>query len=193
MRDYFKRIKLNALISAIATLVLGIALLFWPATALTLLCRVIAIGLIIIGLSNMFTYVGARKTASSPYSGIIGIIALLIGIWMYTNPESVVSIIPIIIGVIMLFHGLRDIQYAFETRRNEGSFFGSILAGIISCILGLLCISHAFGVVAFTLQIIGIFLIYDGISDLIVIYRTSKSLKDLQQNRDAVDGNFKEL
>ncbi len=192
MSKWIKSLKLNAMVSAIATCALGIALLVWPGNALALLCRVIAIGLIILGLGNMFSYVGNRSAAGT-YNGISGVIGLLIGIWLFTNPGSVVSIIPIVIGVIVLFHGVRDLRYAAEIRQHNGGALSSFVAGVISCILGLVCIFFAFNVVSFAMQIIGIILLYDGISDLLVIYRAGKAVRDHRSREGAIDGDFREL
>ena len=56
------------------------------------------------------------------------------------------------------------------------------MIGIISAILGLVCIFGAFGVLKLVTRVIGVMIIADAIGDMILVRRTN------QASRDIVDG-----
>ena len=68
-----------------------------------------------------------------------------------------------------------------------------MLLGLISFILGILCIVKAFGVASFAMKFIGIALIYDGISDLWIASRVIKTAKRMKQEESALDVEYKEV
>ena len=129
-----------------------------------------------------------------PFAGVLGLIVLLIGIWIFLRPESIVSLIPIVIGVILCVHGIQDLKLAVETKRNGyGKWWSMLIIAAVSLVFGVLCIVNAFGMVMLALQFIGIALIYDGISDLWVANRAVHAAKMMKQEAEAVDVDYKEI
>ena len=49
---------------------------------------------------------------------------------------------------------------------------------ILNIVLGILCICYAFGLVKLGMILIGIMLIYDGISDMFIIHKVNKASKE---------------
>ena len=75
-------------------------LLVWPAETIDVFCKILAVGLIIMGGVDIASHFMNRSI--HPFAGALGLIVLLIGIWIFLRPESIVSLIPIVIGVIPL-------------------------------------------------------------------------------------------
>ncbi len=192
MKETLKRVKADVILSAVLCLALGIVLIVWSEETIRLLCRALAVGLVIIGVVNIISYF--RDRSLHVFSGILGLIVLLTGAWIFMKPESVVSLIPIVIGAILAVHGLQDLKLAIETKRNSYEKWWSILLmGIVSLVLGVLCIVHAFGVVALALKFIGIALIYDGLSDLWIVSRAAKAAKNKRLEEEALEAEYKEV
>ena len=144
------------------------------------------------GAAELVSYFWNKITYS--LSGILGLVVLLIGIWIFVKPQSVLSLIPIVIGVILAVHGVQDLKVAFDTKRNGYTkWWSMLLMAIISLALGIICIVNAFGMVTLTMQIIGIALVYDGISDIWIVYKASKVAKEMKEERDALDVEYKEV
>ena len=149
-------------------------------------------GLMVIGVMNLINYFANRST--HPFAGILGVIVLIVGVWVFVKPESIVSIVPIVIGVILCVHGIQDIKLALETKENGyGKWWSMLIIAAISLVFGVVCIINAFGVVTVALQIIGVGLIYDGISDLWVASRAIRAAKAMKQEADALDVEYKEV
>ena len=97
MKETLKRIKADIIVSALLCIALGIVLLVWPAETIDVFCKILAVGLIIMGGVDIASYFMNRSI--HPFAGALGLIVLLIGIWIFLRPESIVSLIPIVIGV----------------------------------------------------------------------------------------------
>jgi|UniRef100_UPI003FF1555C conserved hypothetical protein len=192
MREIMKKFRADMMLSALFSIVMGVILVAWPETTLDIICKAIAIILIVMGAAELVSYFWNKITYS--LSGILGLVVLLIGIWIFVKPQSVLSLIPIVIGVILAVHGVQDLKVAFDTKRNGYTkWWSMLLMAIISLALGIICIVNAFGMVTLTMQIIGIALVYDGISDIWIVYKASKVAKEMKEERDALDVEYKEV
>ncbi len=192
MREIMKKFRADMMLSALFSIVMGVILVAWPETTLDIICKAIAIILIVMGAAELVSYFWNKITYS--LSGILGLVVLLIGIWIFVKPQSVLSLIPIVIGVILAVHGVQDLKVAFDTKRNGyAKWWSMLLMAIISLALGIICIVNAFGMVTLTMQIIGIALVYDGISDIWIVYKASKVAKEMKEERDALDVEYKEV
>lgn len=192
MREIMKKFRADMMLSALFSIVMGVILVAWPETTLDIICKAIAIILIVMGAAELVSYFWNKITYS--LSGILGLVVLLIGIWIFVKPQSVLSLIPIVIGVILAVHGVQDLKVAFDTKRNGYTkWWSMLLMAIISLALGIICIVKAFGVVTLTMQIIGIALVYDGISDIWIVYKASKVAKEMKEEQEALDVDYKEV
>lgn len=192
MKETLKRVKADVTLSAILCVTLGVVLIFWSEETINVICKAIAIGLMIIGVVNLTGFFVSRFKQT--FTGILGAIVLLIGFWIFLRPDAVVSLVPIVIGVILVVHGIKDISLAVEIKRNKYKKWWSVLImAVISLALGVLCIVYAFGLVKMAMKIIGAALIYDGLSDLWIVSRAAKAAKNAKQLADALDVEYKEL
>lgn len=192
MKEALKRIKADVILSALLCIALGVVLIVWSAETIKIMCWALAAGLVIIGVINIISYF--RDKRMHMFSGVLGLIVLLIGIWLFMRPDSVVSLIPIVIGVILAVHGIQDVKLAIETKCNGYEKWWSILLmGIVSLVLGVLCVVYAFGLVTLALKFIGVALIYDGLSDLWIVSRASKAAKQKKLEEEALEAEYKEV
>ena len=192
MNEIWKRIKPDVILSALVCAVIGVVLLLWPAETIDVFCRILAAGLIVMGGVNIVSYLSNRSM--HPFAGVVGLIVVLVGIWIFIRPESIVSLVPIVIGVILCAHGISDLQIALETKANGYERWWSILVvAAVAIGFGILCIVNAFGMVKLALQFIGIALIYDGISALWIVSRAVQSARERKREEDVLDVEYKEV
>lgn len=192
MKEHLKQIKIDMIIIALLCTALGIVLFVWPAETIDIICKVLAAGIIVIGMVEVVDYFVNRRL--HPFSAILGTIVLLVGIWIFLKPDKLVSLIPIVIGVILLVHGIQDLQLALETKNNGyQKWWVMLIVAVISLILGVICVIHAFGVVKLTFKIIGIALIYDGITDLWVAIKAFWAQKMKEKEEKALEVEYREV
>lgn len=191
MKETFKRIKADMILSAVLCAVMGIVIFVWPDKTIDVLCKILAVGLILIGVVNLISYFTNRSI--HPFAGPLGLIILLVGFWIFMKPESIVSLVPIVIGVLLVIHGVQDIKVAIESKDNGYERWWSMLiVGSVSLIFGVICIVNAFGLVKLALRFVGIALIYDGASDLWVVWKAVRMAKAAKEEADALDIEYKE-
>ena len=192
MKDVLKKIKMDVIVSAVLCMLLGVVLIIWSAETVSIICMVLAGGLVVMGVVNLIGFF--TNHGWNTFSGMLGLILVLVGIWLYMRPEYIAMIIPIVIGVILAVHGLGDIKLGFETKANGyDKWWSVLLLGVISFALGIICIVNAFGVVSLAMKFIGAALIYDGVSDLWIVSRAAKAARHLKQEADALDVEYKEV
>jgi len=61
MKDFFKRVKADAIMSAVLCIALGVVLIVWPGETINIVCKVLAAGLIILGGVELFSYITNRN------------------------------------------------------------------------------------------------------------------------------------
>lgn len=185
MREFFKRLRIAAYVTAFLTIALGAVLVAWPLEVTGLICRVLGALLVVMGAVYIFGYFVEGR-------GIIaitgGLLFLLLGVWIFITPESIATLVPIVIGVVLLVHSLRDFQMASEAKQNGSEQWMLLfLLALLNCVFGVVCICDSFGVISVAVRILGIALIYDGISNMVIVYHTVKAVKYAAQKIEPID------
>ena len=139
MKETLKRIKADVILSALLCVALGVVLIIWSDETISAICMLLAFGLIVMGVVNLVGYFTNHRLTS--FNGMLGLILVLVGIWLFARPEYIAMIIPIVIGVMLAVHGISDIKMAFETKANGyEKWWSPMILGIISLALGIICI-----------------------------------------------------
>lgn len=191
MKEFMKQIRMDLITSSIICIIFGIVLIARPIETVSLFCRVLAIIMIVVGGMFMFSYF--LNWMSSGLSAAMGLIVLLIGAWIFINPGIIETLIPVVIGVILLCHGIQDVRMSWQMKEyGQDSWKFSMVLAVISVIFGVLCIIDAFMVVKAAMILLGLALIYNGVSNLLITTRTTKAEKEYRNKMDPVDVEFKD-
>lgn len=176
-------------ISAIVLCALGIVLVIWPGTSIRVVCMVIGAVIAIFGGVNVINALKTRQAGLlSGFFASIGLILLILGIWLLIIPETIVSLFPIFIGIMLLIHGVIDFSETIELK-NLGyeRWFIPLAMSILLILLAIVILINPFGTVETIVRVIGIVLIYDGLKDIylnimlrITRGRMGKAIQDMQ-------------
>ncbi len=189
MKEFMKRIRADFMLSSLLCIALGVVFLVWPETISGILGTICAVVLIAIGIVYLGSYF--LNVVSNGISAALGAVVLLLGVWVLIQPEIVVTLIPILIGVVLLAHGIRGIRESVETKKYGGMNWGvGIIFSIVSLVLGILCIVDAFGVVKLAFWVIGAALIYNGVSNIYIAIVSSKTERRYRKSQEAIDVEF---
>lgn len=101
MKEFLGRIKADFLLSSVLCIALGLVFIIWRASVLTIVANVLAVVLIIIGVVYMCSYF--LNIVTNGFSAMLGLVVLAVGIWFLVQPKVVVSLIPIVIGLVLIF------------------------------------------------------------------------------------------
>ena len=176
MKEKIKGLRLNITISGIFSIVIGILLLVYPTESLNTISKVLA-GIII--LAGVFVIISQILENGFNAMGIaVGGVLTLIGVWIFLVPGRIVSIIPIAIGVLLVVHGLQDLGLAIEAIKTKAPRpWLTFIVAIVNILLGAVCIADAFHIVEIATRLIGLMLIYDGITDIFAVHKVNKAAK----------------
>ena len=193
MEGLLKKIKTNVVISALVCVILGLVLVIRPGMSMRIVCTAVGVVLIVAGITRMIDYFAARD--GSMYSQInlvFGIILTVVGVWIVVKPNTVLAIIPIFVGIVIVLHGINNIKQAMELWRDKyDMWWVAGIMGLLTVGFGVLLICRPFAAIDTVVMLIGICLIYDGLSNIWIVSRVYKNAKMMRQEMEAVDVEIK--
>jgi hypothetical protein len=172
MRDFLRRIKMDYLLSSIMCIVLGVIFIVWKGSVVNMLGRVMAIALIIFGGIYICSFL--LNVITNGFSMFVGMLILAAGVWFLLMPSVMASLVPVVIGILLLCHGIRAIKESADAAKFGYQMLGpGLVLGIISMICGFVCIFDAFGVMEKAIMVVGIILVLNGVSNIWVLVRSA--------------------
>ena len=174
-------------IYAIGSLICGILLLLWPVSALRIVSYAVGIIIMAGGIASVLTQLRNRRRGNgSLTSMIVAVLITLVGGWIFVNPENFASIIPTAVGYLITISGIINLLETFTlSRAHYRKWWVSLLAAVLTIVLGLTLVNHAFGIAATMVRIGGVALLFNGISDLWINRRVDQYAKNLRRNNRA--------
>lgn len=187
MIEYLKNLKANYTVSAVICVIIGLVLIIWPGTSTQVVCMVFGGMLLAYGIIQIALYLFAREhTLYLQGMLLLGIVFGVLGAWILIKPEIIIATVPIVIGLIVIVHGVHNALQAIDLKKlGYSKWWVALLFGILTVALGMILVYNPFSVVNTVVRVIGAFLIYDGMSDMWIISRISKTKKEKQRIIDA--------
>ena len=195
MERFLRKMKANAVVSSLLCVVLGLVLVIWPGMSMQIVCSAIGVVLILTGIMKIIEYFAVKDGSLYEQTNLImGIIFTVVGIWIAVKPDKVLAIIPIIVGIIIALHGARNMQQAVTLCKDQyDKWWIALILGLLTVGFGVLLICKPFVALDTVVMLIGIFLIYDGVSNIWIVSRVYKNAKRWKQEAEALDAEAKEL
>lgn len=190
MKEFLAKIKADFLMSSFMCIVLGIVLIIWKDGVLDIIGTILSIALIIVGIVYLSSYF--LNIVTNGLSVFMGIIVLAVGIWFMIQPSIVVSLIPIALGVVLIFHGTRSIFESINAKKyGFGKWNIGIILSIVSLIFGVMCVVDAFGMMEKAIMLVGFILIFNGVTNIWVALTSSRA-ETLYKKNETIDVEFNE-
>lgn len=181
--EYIRLLKERFSISSVATLLIGLLLIIYPAFTGKALCWLIAGLLIGKGAGSIISrYRNKNLPAPVVLELMGGIMTIFIGIFVATRSEMLISIIPFVVGLFMLVSGITGLQKAFELKRmNYARWNHGLIFTIIKLILAVVIVNNPFGTAMALTRFIGCCLAYDGFTGLVTVFEGAKARNDYEK------------
>ena len=156
-----KKLKWNLVLMSALYLGLGVFLLMKPTTALNIVCYALGAVVLACAAVQLIRYfVVERGVFQSQLTLISGIICLVLGAFLILRSDIVVSILPIVFGLFVIFDSISRVQNALDLRRFGYSSWKRFLLRVIM-------ILNPFGTMETLVMAIGIILIVEGSINLL--------------------------
>ncbi len=187
------KIKRDVYVFAAAFIVMGLVMIFFPKFSLEMLCYLIAAVVGVLGIFNLVIYF-TRDILKDVYryDFVLGIMMILVAIIFVARSEQMVTLIPIMMGVIVFWNGVTKLQRSIDLLRTgySGWIFVLMLA-LMSITVGIFIIVEPDFIAQAVMVIIGISLVFGGVSDIITLILLGKRVKEIKSRLPIeTEGNF---
>ncbi len=190
-----KELKWEAILTGVLYILLGIVALVIPETMQKTLGYLIGIVLIVAGAVSMICYL-LRDARDNYYHNefVFGLVGIVVGVAVLYKVEVIISLIPFILGILVLFSGCSKLQDAIDLKRlSYGSWVGMLVVAVINIILGIVLICNPFKAAVLLFRVLGVGLILSGASDCFSTIYFARKFRRFKQEQDALDSTFEEI
>lgn len=168
----------SSIAAAAVTIILGLVLICWPDRSISFLCMLLGASIFVTGIIYFLGWLSRRREGIPAFFVLPGVILCALGIWLLTSPASVIILIQYIFGAILIFHGAIDLQGAFALiRHGSERWWLDLVLALLTIVLGAIVLFNPFTTFAALIVLIGIAFIFDGVSDLYLIWRLSRAVR----------------
>ena len=187
-KSFYEKMKRSWIFSAIVTIVLGLILVLFPAAALNSVCYVLGAIAIAMGVIRTVRYFKQDHTYPYLFQSdlVVGLLSVGFGIFMVSQPVTVLSLVPHIFGMLMVGCGIGGIMRAVDAKKAGFASWGVLLAlAIVSIALGWLIMLNPFGAMETVTVVIGGCLIYQGVTDVVSTLLVGKRISEWKKSVQA--------
>lgn len=179
MKSILQEQQRSSAMIALVTIVFGVVLVLWPNRSVSVICAMLGGALLISGLLYVIAWFAGKGRAGAPVFMIIpGVVLAGLGVWLMTSSQTVIALIQYVFGAVVIFHGILDLQGAFVLLRQKmPRWWAALLLAAITFGLGLIILINPMDAFSALVAMIGVALVYDGVSDLWLILLLRKSKK----------------
>lgn len=167
MSDFFGKMRKSAVIGYIFCIVFGIVICIWPGSVLLAICRIAGLLLLLLGIFRLLVCVKDQHALNKGYPLFVGLLLCVLGIWILSAPGTFLKLIPIVIGVLLIYHGVKNIYTSIQEKQSKDSrWWVSMIIAVLSVVFGIVLMRCAFLALEIGMIFIGIALVYTGVSGL---------------------------
>ncbi|MBS6196046.1 MAG: DUF308 domain-containing protein [Clostridiales bacterium] len=180
---------------AVLWLLLGLFFAIWPSFSSGFLCFLVAFLLTACGaVTFLWNCRKLTRQTDYPYSIELSAVFVAVGVWIFLNSKTFLSMVPILCGVLLFIHGLVDGLKAWKLNQRKQEFWWTaLIAGGILLILAVVLFFNPFKAMASTLRFAGIALIFNGLADIWLCFCLSFAGKhSLREEAFKIEENVKE-
>ena len=183
MSDLMSKFFRSSILGSIGMAILGILLIFYSEVTIVSISYVVGAILIAIGVLAILKFIKAYNLSSRNELDIVyGIVSVVLGIVVITNPEAIASIIPIVVAIIIIISSATKLQYSLELKKSDNELWKStMIISIITMLCGVLLIFNPCqGAIMFT-RIVGILILIYAVLDISSTISIKRSVKQIHE------------
>ena len=184
-----KKYRLHNIIQTLIMIGIGRVLVAWPGASLDVMARALAALLVLIGAIFVVAYFFKKdKTFVSYTEFAVGIVVAAIGAWIYINPGFFTDFIPKLFGIFIVVSGLTNLGQTFSLIKYRfKGWWASFLIAALTVGLGAFLLFKTDVVKDMLVVIIGVFLIIDGVTNLLNLILLIIAEKQKEANEAPID------
>lgn len=151
--------------AALTSAVIGLILFLFPGAFVRVIALMLALICAVFGILRILG--GVRGGAGTAGSILAGAAALVCGLYISLHAEDILSLLPIAAGILFVFSGAGRLGTALSLRaKGAKRWWGACILGALLCAAGAVLLFRPFSAVTFTIRVVGLFVLIDGLGDL---------------------------
>lgn len=156
----------TALLSGILAVLLGIAVLAWPAITIIVAAIFFGAYLLVTGISQVFLAFSLHVSAGGRILLFLsGAASVVLAVLCFVSLQDSILLLAIWIGIGFIFRGVATAVSAISDPTLPGRWF-EIFIGVVSLIAGMILLMRPFESLATLTQVVGIWLIIIGVFEV---------------------------
>lgn len=172
-----KKMNMTSIIFSVIFILIGTFLLARPEDAIHLVSYALGIILALWGIISIVQFFTDKESQNYlEFSFILGVFMFIFGIIILVKPNTIASIIPLLLGIWMLINGVTKLSYALTLNKNKNAA-SSIIISILIIVLGILLVFNPFAGAKTLVQILGVSIIVYSVLDLVECFAIRSIVK----------------
>ena len=181
-KQWIKDMKKQFTLTAIFSILLGLVLVIWPDATKMAVSYLIGAALVVLGVIQVVRYfVYEVRLDLFRYDFVSGLILLGVGVFLLMRPEIIVGFLPVLLGMAIVIDGAVKIQQSMDLLRvGYRHWWLVLLLAVLALAAGVVLLVNPFEAASTLVLMIGIVLIYVGVTDLWTISCVSGRLRQMR-------------
>lgn len=187
MKTFFK----SSICASIILMILGLLLIFQSEVTITTISYIIGAALIALGVLALIRFIKSAKNLTEMNFNldiIYGLVTVILGIVIITNPKAIASILPIVLGIAIVINSASKLQYAFILKNDNNDMWKTtMIIAIVSAICGVVLLFNPFAGAVLIMKIVGIFIVVYSVLDIVSTVIIKKNVDEFKTVIDSVE------
>lgn len=181
MGKIFDKLLKSSIISSIALVAFGVLLIIQSELTIIAISYVIGGLLVALGVIATMRFIKhIKESTKSDLDIIYGIVCIILGVVVIRNPEAIASIIPFVLGLVIIINSATKLQYSFELYKEKNHLWlSTLILSIIMVVCGIVLVFNPFKGAVLLTRIVGVFILIYAILDLISTFVISRTFKEI--------------
>ena len=146
----------------IASLVIGLILLVWPAATVAVLAILLGIDLIALGVLILIaSFAGETSVAEKILGAFLGVLSVLAGVTVFGRPLQTVGVVVVVVGAFWVVGGVIEFVRGLVGATAESRLL-AMFSGALSVVFGIVALSWPGPTVAVVVRLVGIWSVLSG-------------------------------
>lgn len=181
MSGFMKGIVRSSIITSALLAILGILLIIASEETIIAISYIVGGALVLLGAIGIIDYLRKLKTElKSELDLLYATGTIILGILIILHPKAIASIIPTVLGIIIIINSSTKLNYAFQLKNQDNDLWKSTLVvSLLTTICGLVLMFNPFAAATLITRIVGIIILLYAILDIISSITIRKNIAKL--------------
>ena len=192
MSTFMKKIFRSSILTSLSLFILGVLLLVASEATIISISYIIGSIFVLLGVFGIIRYIRTFNSSDRNELDLIyGIVTVMLGLLVISNPKAIAGIIPFILGIIIIISSAAKLHYAFQLKSDQNDLWKStLIISILTTICGIILLFNPFaGAVVITKLVGSIIVVYSVLDIISSITIRNNVVKIHREIENIVNGN----